>query len=193
MDTILSDIAASFDVRASTYNKNDWHRLCAEQLVAFCEIGSGQSVLDAGTGTGFTAIAAARAVGPQGRVVGIDVSPGMLRVTSGHTGDPTAAAIQWEQGNAVDLPAYASGTFDAVLCAAALLYMPVAKALGEWHRLLVPGGCVAFSSMRTGHPLGGAIFRQCAASFGTRLKDPSEPLGSNNPALLRWVTRSAGP
>jgi predicted methyltransferase len=70
MDTILSDIAASFDVRASTYNKNDWHRLCAEQLVAFCEIGSGQSVLDAGTGTGFAAIAAARAVGPQGRVVG---------------------------------------------------------------------------------------------------------------------------
>ena len=58
-DQAHSDIAATFDRRASSYNRNDWHRRCAEQLTEFCGLVAGQVVLDAGTGTGLVAIAAA--------------------------------------------------------------------------------------------------------------------------------------
>src|SRR3984893_6061387 len=40
----------------------------------------GQTVLDVATGQGEPALSAARIVGPTGRVVGIDASPGMLEV-----------------------------------------------------------------------------------------------------------------
>lgn len=177
MDAETRDIAASFDARAGSYNANEWHRACAEQLVAFSGIASGQRVLDAGTGTGFAAVAAARAAGPSGRVVAIDLSEGMLAVARLTEARPGAAPVEWVQDNAVTLPRYPSATFDVVLCAAALLYMPVPVALAEWHRLLKRGGIVAFSSMKAGFPVAGRLFRECAARLGIQLDDPSAPLG----------------
>ena len=178
METSSSDIAASFDARAPSYNGNDWHRLSAVRLVELCSIRPGARVLDAGTGTGFAAIAAARVTGAQGQVVAVDLSPGMLQVAGTHRPGDRDAPIQWVHGDAVHLGTYPPASFDAVLCSAALLYMPVSEALTEWHRLLRPGGCVAFSSMRAGFPLAGRLFRECAAAQGIHLTDPSESLGS---------------
>ena len=172
------DVAASFDARAGSYNRNEWHRQCAEQLVAFCDLRPGQAVLDCGTGTGFAAVAAARAVGPKGRVVAVDLSTTMLVVAAQSVVDSHMAPIEWLRGNAVELNGHDLATFDAVVCAAALLYMPVREALAEWHRLLKPGGTVAFSSMRSGSPLAGHVFRECAAELGLQLADPSAPLGA---------------
>jgi SAM-dependent methyltransferase len=139
MDTSSSDIAAAFDARAPKYNGNDWHRLSAARLVEFCALRHGSKVLDAGTGTGFAAISAARAIGPEGHIVAVDLSAGMLRVAQEHRLRTSEARIQWVQGDAVNLSTYSAASFDAVLCSAALLYMPVAEALAEWHRLLVSG------------------------------------------------------
>jgi len=180
MDRSVQDIGASFDDRAELYNQNEWHRACAERLVEFSSLGGGAIVLDAGTGTGFAAIAAARAVGAGGRVVAVDLSPGMLAVARRHEREPTSASIEWVHGNAVDVAGYSAGSFDAVICAAALLYMPVSAALAEWHRLLRPGGAIAVSSMRAGSPVAGRLFRECAAAFGFQLADPSEALGSES-------------
>jgi SAM-dependent methyltransferase len=82
------------------------------------------------------------------------------------------------QGDATELPHLGEASFDAVICAAGLLYMPVAKALREWARLLRTDGVVAFSTMRTGSPSAGRLFRQCAARFGLELDDPSAALGT---------------
>ncbi len=190
METSSSDIAASFDARAPKYNGNDWHRLSAVRLVEYCDIPIGAHVLDAGTGTGFAALAAARAIGAQGQVVGVDLSPGMLQVAGTHRPGGGDAPIQWVQGDAVHLATYPSASFDAVLCSAALLYMPVSEALTEWHRVLRPGGVVAFSSMRAGFPLAGRLFRACAAAHGFHLTDPSEALGSE--AACHAVLQRAG-
>jgi len=178
MDADIREIAASFDVRADTYVRNDWHRRCAERLVALCQLQPRSCVLDAGTGTGFAALAAARVVGSEGRVCGVDISSGMLREARVAVEVSGLANIELVKGDAVRLLQYGSGTFDAITCAAGLLYMPVTDALREWHRLLKPGGCVAFSTMRAGSPPGGRIFRDCAAAVGISLHDPSEPLGS---------------
>src|SRR5688572_18473844 len=185
-----SDIAASFDARASTYNGNEWHRQCADRLVSQCGIRPGQVVLDAGTGTGFAAIAASRVAGPDGRIVAVDLSNGMLEIARTHLTRTGDAPIEWVQGDAVSLPGIQSESIDVVLCAAALLYMPITPALAEWHRVLTPGGRVALTSMAAGFPIPGRIFRECAAAFGVSLTDPSARLGSEH--ACRQALEEAG-
>jgi SAM-dependent methyltransferase len=89
------------------------------------------------------------------------------------------ANVECLQSNVTDLSQLGSSTLDAVVCAAGLLYMPVAAALGEWHRLLKADGVVSFSTMQAGSPSAGRLFRECAATFGLHLSDPSEALGSD--------------
>jgi ubiquinone/menaquinone biosynthesis C-methylase UbiE len=173
-------IASDFDRRASDYSRSHWHRACGEALVAHSSIASGDCVLDAGTGTGFAALAAAKRVAPGGRVVAVDISEGMLDRAREALAEADLDNVELLQADACDLSQFSSSSFDAVLCAAALLYMPVARALAEWHRLLKPGGTVGFSSMRVGFPRAGQLFRDCAAEFGVRLIDPSAELGSDS-------------
>lgn len=173
-----ADVRAAFDARAPTYNQNEWHRVCAKHLVDFCGVGPDQVVLDAGTGTGFAAVAAAQAAGPGGRVVGVDLSNAMLDVARRHVPSPRESHIEWVNGDATSLRSLPAASFDVVVCATALLYMPVVAALAEWHRLLRPRGTIAFSATLAGFPVAGRVFRACAATLGVPLSDPNAPLGS---------------
>jgi ubiquinone/menaquinone biosynthesis C-methylase UbiE len=176
----LSAIAATFDARAATYVQSHWHVRCAERLVEICRLKPGDHVLDAATGTGFAACASARAVGSEGHVLGVDISPGMLREARMAMNRAGLTNIDFLEADVVHLPAPFAARFDAVTCAAALLYMDCEAALREWYRVLKPGGCVAYSTMRAGSPPGARIFRECAAAFGVHLEDPSQPLGSED-------------
>jgi ubiquinone/menaquinone biosynthesis C-methylase UbiE len=150
-------------------------------LVELVPLAPGQHVLDAATGTGFAAIAAAQRVGPGGRVVGVDLSAGMLReATTAAT--QLGLAIEFVLGDAVRPGGFSAASFEAITCAAGLLYMPVDDALAAWSVLLKPGGFVAFSGLRAGSPLAGRLFRACAAEFGLRLTDPSAALGTEDAA-----------
>jgi SAM-dependent methyltransferase len=174
------EIATLFDARAPRYAHDEWHRRYAEQLVAAVPLRPGDVVLDAGTGTGFAARAIAPRVGPAGRVVAVDLSSGMLDQARAWIEAEGFENIEVRQADATDLANVASSTFDAVVCSAGLLYMPAAKALREWHRVLKPHGIVAFSTMRAGSPSAGRVFRECAAACGVVLEDPSEPLGNED-------------
>ncbi len=184
------DVAEIFDARAERYGGDDWHRRYAEQLVALVPIRPGDRVLDAGTGTGFAARALARRVGPAGHVLGVDVSRGMLQQAQRAIDAVRLTNVELLHGDVTDLRALAAASFDAVVCAAGLLYMPVADALAAWHRLVKPNGVVAFSTMRAGSPSAGRIFRECAGRFGLHLTDPSEALGTED--QCRAVLHDAG-
>ncbi|MBS0661703.1 MAG: methyltransferase domain-containing protein [Verrucomicrobia bacterium] len=190
MNSLLPEIARSFDTRAENYSRGEWHRRYAERLVTLARVRPGQHVLDVGTGTGFAALAAARIVGPAGHVLGIDISPGMLRHAAAAGRAAGLANLEFLEGDAVHLGPAVAANFDVVLCASALLYMPAAEALREWHRVLRPGGRIAFSTMQAGSPLPAQLFRDCAAEFGVTLTDPSEPLGSV--AACRQALEAAG-
>ena len=185
-----TDIADLFDARAPRYVTDDWHRRYAERLVAVTPLRPGDRVLDAGTGTAFAACAIARRVGPTGHVVGVDVSRRMLEHARQVVETAHVTNVALVEGDATELRELPAATFDAVVCAAGLLYMPVAKALSAWHRVLKPNGVVAFSTMKAGSPSAGRIFRACASRFGLDLQDPSEPLGSEE--RCRAVLQDAG-
>jgi ubiquinone/menaquinone biosynthesis C-methylase UbiE len=74
----------------------------SEVLLAAARLRAGESVLDVGCGTGPTTIAAARLVGPTGRVRGLDVSGDMLAAAAGAArGDGDLARIEWIEADAV--------------------------------------------------------------------------------------------
>lgn len=100
----------------------------------------GEHVLDAGCGTGFLTQELAIAVGPNGRVVGIDNSLDMLdRATKRCKGLPQ---VQLQKGTVEELPEK-DNSFDAASCVQVLLYVhETAKAVGELHRVLKRGGRV---------------------------------------------------
>jgi ubiquinone/menaquinone biosynthesis C-methylase UbiE len=99
---------------------------------------AGDVVLDVACGTGVAAREAARRVGETGRVVGLDINEAMLAVAARIQPD-----IEWRQSDASSLP-FPDGTFDAVLCQAALMFFPDRHgALSEMRRVVKSSGTVA--------------------------------------------------
>ncbi len=167
-----------FDGRAATYSNHTWHIRYAERLVELAAPTAGMRILDAATGTGLAAIAAARAVGPTGQVVGVDISAGMLARARQAIDAAGLTTIELVRADATTLPQFGDGSFDLVLCSAGLLYLPVQAALGEWRRLLAPGGQIGFSTMAAGFPVAARIFRDHARRHGLALTDPATALGT---------------
>lgn len=65
----------------------------------------GDRVVDVACGTGVVAIAAARRVGPTGRVIGVDLNPGMLVMARAQSApSPECAPIEWHEASADALP-----------------------------------------------------------------------------------------
>ncbi len=112
---------------------------------------AGGSVLDLCTGTATLLPSLQGRVGPQGRVAGVDVSMGMLKVARAKTRDvPNLYLIEAE---AEHLP-FGDGTFEAVTCSHAFYELAGKaqdEALREVRRVLNPAG--AFLMMEHDVPL----------------------------------------
>ncbi len=122
----------------------------ADVLVRFAGVAPGQVVLDVAAGTGAVSRAAARAVGPAGRVLASDLSEDMLAQVI--RGDEPAV-IETVVCSATELD-LASGTVDVVLCQQGLQFIPErATAVDEMRRVLRPGGRVAAAVWLAGIPL----------------------------------------
>ncbi len=101
----------------------------------------GESVLDAGCGTGLLLEQEAVAVGADGRAEGIDSSPDML--VRAHARCDDLAQVNLQQGSVETLP-FGDAEFDALSCTQTLLYVPdLDSALNEYYRVLKPGGRLA--------------------------------------------------
>ena len=70
-------IASVYDIAASPYNLIGARRL-AKQAISELRLNPGDTVVDLGTGTGWNLPHLSTAVGPNGTVIGVDISPGML-------------------------------------------------------------------------------------------------------------------
>jgi SAM-dependent methyltransferase len=114
----------------------------ASRGVALANLRPGERVLDVASGTGALTRLAAKSAGPNGRVVGLDLSPDMLDVARTIAPEATAAPIEWREGDVGALP-FADDSFDAVFCAFGLMFFPDRiGALKEMVRVLRPDGRV---------------------------------------------------
>jgi len=103
----------------------------------------GERVLEIGFGTGHCLVEMARAVGPEGKIFGIDLSEGMRaqakdRLEKEHLKDRAALSC----GDATHLP-YSDGTMDAVFMSFTLELLDtpeIPKVLAESKRVLRAGG-----------------------------------------------------
>ena len=111
-----------------------------ERVVARASLTAGQQVLDLGTGTGAVAERAAQVVGPQGHVVGMDISPDMLALARLRMGARGLTNVTLCEGRGERIPAD-DHAFDVVLSSLALMYViDRAAAAREIARVLRPGG-----------------------------------------------------
>lgn len=135
-------VAAVFDSVAPTYEGVGvaWFVPIAERLVDEIDIHPSWHVLDVGCGTGAALPSLSAAVGPSGRVVGIDISEGMLdraRETAARRGLRNVELYHLDATDP-DLP---KASFNAVVSSLVAFFLPDPEAaLRRWHDLLLPMG-----------------------------------------------------
>ncbi len=129
--------------RAAIHYEGRWKRQldpAQELLLRMARLAPGEEVLDIACGTGLVTFPAARSVGPRGRVLGTDISQGMIDEGARLAGEAGATNVEFARMDAevLEVP---DRSFDAALCALGLMYVPDPdRALGEMLRVLRPGG-----------------------------------------------------
>ena len=104
---------------------------------------NGMKVLDIGSGAGDVAMAAAELVGPEGRVVGVDVNAEILETARARVAQSGLEHVEFVAGDARTLDL--ESDFDALIGRFVLMYLPdPAGALRQLSTRLRPGGIVAF-------------------------------------------------
>jgi len=121
--------------------------LSAEALVQRMGLAPGQTVLEVGAGTGYVAMATARAVGEAGKVYTVDVEPQMVERLSARATAELLANLRPTLGDAGRLT-FADDTFDVVYFVTSLGEMPDKRApLWEAYRVLKPGGTLSVTEV----------------------------------------------
>jgi ubiquinone/menaquinone biosynthesis C-methylase UbiE len=157
-----------FDRRAPTYDQSEIHHRVVSLLLEGTEIAPGASVLDIATGTGLLALAAARKAGPTGKVIGIDLSPGMLAEARLKAAERGMQVIDFLQEDAERLP-FPPQVFDFVFAASAIVFMSdIPRALRHWRDVLKPRGVIAFDTPAKPFGLSQTI-AEIAAAHGIHL------------------------
>jgi ubiquinone/menaquinone biosynthesis C-methylase UbiE len=143
-----------FNLLCDTYDNIQTIKDPARRLVINAGLTPGQCVLDVACGTGWAAMAAAKAVGNNGRVIGIDIADKLLELALDKATSAELSNVEYHVGDATALE-FDDTSFDVVLCASSIFLLgDIPEALQEWRRVLKNGGKIAFSSFGPGllHP-----------------------------------------
>ena len=113
----------------------------------------GERVVDIGSGAGFDSFLAAKASGPSGQVVGVDMTPQMLTKSRALARELDLDHVEFCEGLAEDLPVD-DGWADVVISNGVFNLCPDKRtAFDEVLRVLRPGGTLQFADIANGRPV----------------------------------------
>jgi len=143
----------------------------ARRVVEMAELHEGDSVLDVGTGTGLAAFLAAKHVGLTGRVLGVDLSDGMLSVARKKNRDSQYRNVEFKKMDetSLELP---DNSFDAVISNLGSSRFNIDVGFKETHRVLKPGGTLVFSEWADRPDKFSVVLREILDKHRTRNPSP---------------------
>ena len=170
MDASISRVNRSKEAARASYNRlSRWYDVIAgstekkyrdwglEKLFAQ----PGEKILEIGFGTGHCLVSLVKSVGATGRVVGLDISDGMLNIARERLQkEGLSDHVDLHLGDAAKLDFIEAGTLDGVFMSFTLELFDnpeIPRVLQECHRILKPGGRVAVVSMTKTNPPGMAV------------------------------------
>lgn len=134
--------------------------------VRYAELRPGERVLDLGSGGGIDCLLAARAVGPEGSVIGVDFLPEMIERARGAAATAGLTNIGFLQGEIESLP-LPDASVDVIISNGVINLSPrKVRVLAEAHRVLRPGGRLSIVDLVLEHDLPAEIATHPAAWAG---------------------------
>jgi ubiquinone/menaquinone biosynthesis C-methylase UbiE len=117
-----------------------------EKLIELCHINKGKYVLEVGCGVGITACYIAQEYG--GRVVGVDISERMVKISTERARRKNVEdKVKFITADAQNLP-FEDELFDAVICESVNVFVKdKLKALREYIRVIKPNGYVGINEV----------------------------------------------
>lgn len=137
-----------FDKTAQNYGEEStsFFSYFGKRLTELAAIQEGQHILDVATGRGAVLFPVAEAVGPSGKVMGIDISGQMIKATESEAIEKKMHWITLQQMDAQKLD-FDDESFDFVFCGLAIFFLPsIPLALSEFKRVLKKGGRLLVST-----------------------------------------------
>jgi ubiquinone/menaquinone biosynthesis C-methylase UbiE len=122
-----------------------WDRY-GERTIARLALSRGAHVLDVCSGTGASALPAARAVGRDGRVIGVDLADRLLELARAKAAAGGLAHAEFLRADMTALE-FPDARFDAVVCVFGIFFVPDMRAqIVELWRMVRPGGRLAITT-----------------------------------------------
>lgn len=124
---------------------------------AMASLKPGETVLDIGSGAGIDALYAARRVGFEGHVIGLDMTPSMIERARRNAAEAGLGQVEFRLGQAEAMPVE-DGTVDVILSNCVInLAEDKGRVFEEAFRVLKSGGRVSISDMVTAGPLPASV------------------------------------
>jgi ubiquinone/menaquinone biosynthesis C-methylase UbiE len=170
-------VADYYSRRSINYDSISWHTQIARKLVDLSGIYSGAQVLDLCTGTGMVAVYAASKIGPEGSVLGVDLSEGMLKQARDNAITAGISNVRFEVGDVENL-GFAPNSYDCIFCGSAFIWMTdLPAALVHWKELLKPNGQLGLHAFSENAFVTGVVAQSVLSKYGVDYQ-MSKPTGS---------------
>jgi ubiquinone/menaquinone biosynthesis C-methylase UbiE len=164
------------------------------RTIELASIPIGSRVLDVCCGAGASALPAAEAVGPTGKVIGVDLAKQLLELARAKALQRRLGNIEFETGDMLAMR-FPGVSFDAVVCVFGIFFVPdMAMAASELWSRVRPGGKLAVTTW------GPRFCEPANAAFWNSIKDVRPDLYKgfnpwdriNDPAGLRKILDQGG-